>query len=177
MLAPLATTSPVLFEKEVLKTVEWKQRLNVDDFASFADLLVQVSFQKVLNQRLSKVQQFWHPDFRKGGINLQAMVMERAELRRERKMSQEQKSEFSVANLSEKVKREAADPAQRVNWQRKKTFDDDSADSTRTAKRRKGEEKATHGKRRKIAILNFPVVLSSGVPPANKCAESTGQKK
>lgn len=156
-LTSLATTRPVLFEKEVLKTVEWKQRLNVDDFASFADLYVQVGFQKVLNQRLSKVEQFWHPDFRKDGIDLQAMVMERAELRRERKMSQEQKLEFSVANLSaEKVKREAADPAQRVNWQRKKTFDDDSADSTRTAKRRKGEEKATHGKRRKIAIQNFP---------------------
>lgn len=74
------------------------------------------------------------------------------------------------------MKQGAADPAQRVNWQRKKTFDDDSADSTRTAKRRKGEEKATHGKRRKIAILNFSVVLSSGVPPANKCAESTGRR-
>ena len=50
--------SPELFEREVLQREEWKRQLDIDGFASFVDVLFQVGFEKVLNQRPSKVQRF-----------------------------------------------------------------------------------------------------------------------
>ena len=44
-------TSPVLFEKQVLESAEWKQHLKIKNFDSFVDSLQQTGFKEVLNQR------------------------------------------------------------------------------------------------------------------------------
>ena len=58
-------TSPVLFERDVVQNKHQELLPNVKDFPSFVDALVKMGFQKVLSERLSKVQKFRHPCFRK----------------------------------------------------------------------------------------------------------------
>lgn len=54
-------TSPVLFEKQVLESAEWKQHLKIKNFDSFVDSLQQTGFKEVLNQKSSKVQKVSAP--------------------------------------------------------------------------------------------------------------------
>ena len=148
-------TSPVLFEREVLQREQWKLQLKVNDFATFADLLKQVGFEKVVSQRPSKVQKFRHPDFTKDCRCLQHVTKGKGEPKRKRKLS-----EFGTTGSvhAVKEKNQEANLVQFVKWQRKVTFEDEGA---RMAKKRKkndtnGEEMSTHGKKRKNAVPVTP---------------------
>ena len=61
----LLITSPILFERDVLQNKHQELLPNVKDFPSFVDALVKMGFEKVLSERLSKVQKFRHPCFKK----------------------------------------------------------------------------------------------------------------
>ena len=150
-------TSPVLFEREVLQQEQWKLRLKVNSFSSFADLLKQVGFEKVLSQRPSKMQKFRHPDFAKNCRGLQHVAKERDEPKRKRKLSEEESLEVGTAG-SVKEKTEKANLLQLVKRQRKVTFEDESAKTAKKRKRNgaKAEEVFTHGKKRKIAVPATP---------------------
>ena len=153
-------TSPVLFERQVLQREEWKLQLKVNDFASFADLLKEAGFEKVLSQRPSKVQKFRHRDFTKNCTGLQHVAEERAELKRKRKLFEEESFKFSGAG-SMKETNEEINQAQKVKRQKKVTFEDESAKVAKKRKRKvtNGEEISMHGKKRsRIAV---PVTASA----------------
>ena len=61
----LLITSPILFERDVLQNKHQELLPNVKDFPSFVDALVKMGFEKVLSERLLKVQKFRHPCFKK----------------------------------------------------------------------------------------------------------------
>lgn len=78
----LLITSPVLFERDVLQSKHQELLPNVKDFPSFVDALVKMGFEKVLSERLSKVQKFRHPCFRKDEEIPRRAAEKRAELKR-----------------------------------------------------------------------------------------------
>ena len=148
-------TSPVLFERQVLQREQWKLQMKVNDFASFADLLKEAGFEKVLSQRPSKVQKFRHRDFTKDCRGFQHVAKGRDEPNRKRNMPE---SLDVRTTCSVKETNKEANLAQFVKRQRKVTFEDES---TRTAKKRKrnganGEEVSTHSKKPKIAAPVTP---------------------
>lgn len=112
-------TSPVLFEKRILQRMKWKLQLKIATFYSFVDSLQEVGFQKVLNQRSSKVQKFRYPDFKKGCENFPAFDSheERGKAKRKRKTSEEENAEFSDA-MSATEENEAKDKGKKVKRQR-----------------------------------------------------------
>ena len=120
----LLITSPVLFERDVLQNDNQELLPNVKDFASFVDALVKVGFEKVLSDRLSKVQKFRHPCFKKDEEIPQRATVKRAELKR--KMQIEGKCrKRSTSVEKEKLPQRLA---QSLNW---------SNDSARRAVKRK----------------------------------------
>lgn len=120
----LLITSPVLFERDVLQNDNQELLPNVKDFASFVDALVKVGFEKVLSDRLSKVQKFRHPCFKKDEEIPQRATEKRAELKR--KMQTEGKCrKRSTPVEKEKLPQRLA---QSLNW---------SNDSARRAVKRK----------------------------------------
>ena len=78
----LLITSPVLFERDVLQNKHQELLPNVKDFPSFVDALVKMGFEKVLSERLSKVQKFRHPRFKKDEEIPRRAAEKRAELKR-----------------------------------------------------------------------------------------------
>ena len=148
-------TSPVLFQKHVLQSAEWKQQLNIKDFDSFVDLLQQTGFKEVLNQRSSKVRKFRHPDFWKGSENVLSIGgdEERENAKRKRKAKEQEHAGSSggVAvkeenYLEKKAKRHRVAALEDIN--------------TRTGSKRKrstGNKKLpTHSKNQKTAVQRAP---------------------
>ena len=78
----LLITSPILFERDVLQNKHQELLPNVKDFPSFVDALVKMGFEKVLSERLSKVQKFRHPCFKKDEEIPRRADEKRAELKR-----------------------------------------------------------------------------------------------
>ena len=151
-------TSPVLFEREVLHKEQWKLQLKVNDFASFADLLKQVGFEKVLSQRPSKVQKFRHRDFTKSYRGFQHVAKERAQPQRKRTNVSEEESLKLSGTGSVKETSQEINLAQKVKRQKKVTFEDESAIAAKKRKRNvtNGEEISSYGKKRKIAVPVTP---------------------
>ena len=120
----LLITSPVLFERDVLQNDNQELLPNVKDFASFVDALVKVGFEKVLSDRLSKVQKFRHPCFKKDEEIPQRATEKRAELKRKMQI------EGKCRKRSTPVEKEKLPQrlAQSLNW---------SNDSARRAVKRK----------------------------------------
>lgn len=142
-------TSPILFERVVLQSNEWKLQLNINDFASFVNLLAQLGFEKVLNQRRSKVQKFRHPDFRKNWGNFQTTAKKSAEPTRER-MPEENPEDSAKCSRKERER----NLTQEAKRQRNVSFNNGSK---LTAMKRKTNgdnngETFTHVKKRKIAV-------------------------
>ena len=149
-------TSPVLFQKQVLQSAEWKQQLKIKDFDSFVDLLQQTGFKEVLNQRSSKVRKFRHPDFWKGSENVLSIGghEERENAKRKRKAKEQENAGSSVAvkeenylnDLEKKAKRHRVAALEDIN--------------TRTGSKRKrstGNKKLpTHSKKQKTAVQRAP---------------------
>ena len=120
-------TSPVLFQKQVLQSAEWKQQLNIKDFDSFVDLLQQTGFKEVLNQRSSKVRKFRHPDFWKGSENVLSIGgdEERENAKRKRKAKEQEhagssggvavKEENYLNDLEKKAKRHRVAALEDIN--------------------------------------------------------------
>ena len=82
----LLITSPILFERDVLQNKHQELLPNVKDFPSFVDALVKMGFEKVLSERLSKVQKFRHPCFKKDEEIPRRAAEKRAELKRKMQM-------------------------------------------------------------------------------------------
>ena len=78
----LLITSPILFERDVLQNKHQELLPNVKDFPSFVAALVKMGFEKVLSERLSKVQKFRHPCFKKDEEIPRRAAEKRAELKR-----------------------------------------------------------------------------------------------
>ena len=151
-------TSPVLFQKQVLQSAEWKQQLKIKDFDSFVDLLQQTGFKEVLNQRSSKVRKFRHLDFWKGSENVLSIGghEERENAKRKRKAKEQEndgssggvavKEENYLNDLEKKAKRHRVAALENIN--------------TRTGSKRKrstGNRKLpTHSKKQKTAVQRAP---------------------
>ena len=78
----LLITSPILFERDVLQNKHQELLPNVKDFPSFVDALVKMGFEKVLSEKLSKVQKFRHPCFKEDEEIPRRAAEKRAELKR-----------------------------------------------------------------------------------------------
>ena len=146
-------TSPLLFEREILRNAEKKLQFNMSDFASFVDLLMQLGFEKVLNQRPLKVQKFRHPCFKRESGKLQKTAVKRGDLQRERKMLDEEdrqdkstsanKKKALKRNLEQKVKRKGeldlCDDSARTAGKRKRSGEKSSEISVPVKKRKSAE--------------------------------------
>ena len=146
--------SPVLFEKQVLESAEWKQKLKIKNFHSFVDSLQQTGFKEVLNQRSSKVQKFRHPDFRVDRENVLSISghKERESAKRKRKANEEANAGFSdgVAVEEENYSKDLEKKAKR---HRVAVLEDNNTRTGSKGRRNPGNRKVSaHSKKQKSAV-------------------------
>ncbi|XP_074608038.1 uncharacterized protein LOC141860747 [Acropora palmata] len=151
-------TSPVLFQKQVLKGAEWKEQLKIKDFDSFVDLLQQTGFKEVLNQRSSKVRKFRHPDFWKGSENVLSIGEheERENAKRKRK-AKEQDNAGSSGGVAVREENYFNDLEKKAKRHRAAVLEDNNTRTKSKRKRSPGNRKLlTHSKRQKTAVQRAP---------------------
>ena len=151
-------TSPVLFEKQVLQSAEWKPQLKIKNFDSFVDSLQQTGFKEVLNQRSSKVQKFRHPDFKKDSENVLSVGghEEREEAKRKRKAKEEENAGFSDG-VAVKEENYSKDLEKKAKRHRIVVLEDNNTRAGSKRKRNAENRKvSTHGKKQKTAIHCAP---------------------
>ena len=163
-------TSPVLFEKQVLESAEWKQHLKIKNFDSFVDSLQQTGFKEVLNQRSSKVQKFRHPDFRMDRENVLSISghKERDNARRKRKANEEAIAGFSdgVAVKEENYSKNREKKAKR---HRVGVLYDNNTRTGSKGRRNSGNRKVSaHGKKQKTAVQRASSDAITEKPPSHQ---------